>query len=114
MRLMPDPPEGIHVAMTVPSFAAFVTVTVVGPVRGVLGTVAHKVCPFETPQVVEACATPDPRDTIEAKTAWTTRIRKTQRGARCSFIARPTRSLRLGSRSRFDATTFQMIVRSLS
>jgi hypothetical protein len=31
MRLMPDPPEGIHVAMTVPSFAAFVTVIVVEP-----------------------------------------------------------------------------------
>jgi hypothetical protein len=45
---MPDPPAGIHVAITVPLLALSVTVTVVGPVNGVMvGEELHMEGDFE-------------------------------------------------------------------
>jgi len=68
-------PEGIHVAMTVPLFALFVTVMAAGPVSGASGTVTQRVWPPETPQVVDACATPEAMVIIEASKASITKNR---------------------------------------
>src|SRR2546426_3899099 len=78
MRVMLGPPDGIHVAITTPLFGLFVMVMAAGPTKGETGAVTHRVCPLEPPQVA-ACATPDPRGSIETSTAPMTSTRRSQR-----------------------------------
>src|SRR5436190_353971 len=50
------PPDGTQVAKTTPLLGESVTVMGCSPVRVVLASVTHSVCPLEVPQLVSACA----------------------------------------------------------
>jgi hypothetical protein len=86
-------------------FALFVTVMAAGPVSGAFGTVTQRVWPPETPQVVDACATPEPMVIIEASKASITKNR-TMKGRVLGFctchLSRFERSTTSYSAATFD------------